>query len=250
MAIITSEQLQAQQLLRHKQIPRNLVTDIGDWLSPTAFTGTKVSFFRIGKSLRFGMHGVFGILATFATTRALRNETDQAVVMACFLGAVTAVYASFILGQVPPASCVAPYTVAPHICAFKAAIALIFYCNIRCLQHYFPSELLYKGLVVAGWWPFVPGNLDWDNLNTYLLVLPRFVGVSADMAKVVLTGDSVSTHALLSVQMFLLVFSFLYSLSFRVKHKAMPFIIYVVTTLAGFCLGVFVVLPDMMAQKK
>eukprot|EP00797_Seminavis_robusta_P030988 Sro661_g183160.2 (215) ;mRNA; f:22367-23011 len=204
----------------------------------------RVSFFQLGKSLKFGLHGIFGTLATIATAWALIDETETSVLVAVYLGSLTAVYASFLLGQVPPASHVAPGIVAPHIDAFKAAIALIFYVGIRCMEPYFPSELLYLSAVVAAWWPFVPKAIDWANGNTYLLVLPRFFAVTFDMINVSVTGSSIQRHDLLAVQMFLLVFSFLYSLSFRVQHKAMPLIIYVVTTLGGACLGVFIVMPE------
>jgi hypothetical protein len=246
MVIITAANIEAQKLLPYRQIPKNVVTRLSDWISKgSSEKPSKITFFRLGKTLKFGLHGMSGIFATLATGWALMGEeTEVSVLAAVFWGSLTAIHASFLLRQVPPASHVAPGIVAPHIDAFKAAIGLIFYVDVRCLQPYFPSDLLYMTAVIAAWWPFVPAVLDWYNWNTYLLVLPRFLAVTFDMMNIVATGQSLPRQDLLSVQMFLLVFSFLYSLSFRVKHKAMPMIIYFVTTLGGAALAAFIVMPE------
>jgi hypothetical protein len=88
--------------------------------------------FRFGK-LRFGLHGLLGILALTCTLAAYyQNPTNLAVLAISQISiSAIAIHAATLLPQVPPFTEIMPGIVAPHKEAFRRTISVMYYLVAR-----------------------------------------------------------------------------------------------------------------------
>ena len=158
----------------------------------TKLTTSKKSvvFFRIG-ALRFGVHGVFGIISTIAVLYSLfKSYLGEAIpfwiaLSIVITSTVNSVGSYPLLPQVPNSSRIASWIIPPHREAFKRTIAIVGYLNIRLVHEWqwvlgresliFPTLLfLYTN------YHFFPRHSDYFNGNTWVFVLPMFLGFNVD----------------------------------------------------------------------
>jgi hypothetical protein len=225
--------------------------------------------FRIGK-LRFGLHGILGILAlTFTLIAYYLYSTNIAIIMISqFLNGIIAMHATTLLPQVPPFTEILPGIVAPHKEAFKRTIAVMHYLVARVTlkvcapaaamlilslttsssdnndnnNNNFDTVYRYLSCAVLAWfwWPLVPSKdpKQWTNGNTWIFIVPIFVGVTADLGQFMyLSQDLMRVEQLLQTQLLGLVLAFGFTLAFR-NYVGMP------TVYLGAALGVWKVLVD------
>jgi len=150
-----------------------------------------VVFFRIG-ALRFGVHGVCGIISTIVVSYSLfKSYRGEAIPFwlafsIVMTSAVNSVGSYNLLPQVPNSSRIASWIVPPHREAFKHAIAIVGYLNIR-LVHEWDCWVLGKEsllfpilLLLYTNYHFFPRHSDYFNGNTWVFVLPLFLGFNID----------------------------------------------------------------------
>jgi hypothetical protein len=150
----------------------------------------RVVFFRIG-ALRFGVHGVFGIIGTCVVSYALfksymRESIPLWLALSTVITSTTSSVGSYgLLPQVPTTSQIASWIFPPHKEAFKRTVAIVGYLNIRLVHEWqwvlgresviFPFLLfLYTN------YHFFPRNSDFFNGNTWVFVIPMFLGFNID----------------------------------------------------------------------
>ena len=150
---------------------------------------------RLG-SLRFGLHGVLGVcnclliptalLAAHAAPTLSTITSSLAVVGT----ASTALSSIQLLDQVPKTSFIAHNIIPPHREAFKRTIAIVGYLDLR-LAHelgWFDMLSAYRVdvfgamLVLYNLWFFFPRG-SFDNGNTWVFVVPMWLGISIDTAQ-------------------------------------------------------------------
>jgi|AntRauTorckE5430_2_1112549.scaffolds.fasta_scaffold05050_2 hypothetical protein len=156
----------------------------------------KLIFFRIGP-LRFGIHGVAGILGTVFVSYALflshfGHQISFWLSGAVVISTLTSAIGSYnLLYQVPTTSHISSWIFPPHREAFKRTISIIGYLNLRLIHHWqwWDVSLLGGGresiifpllLFIYTNHHFFPTHADYSNGNTWVFVLPMFLGFNAD----------------------------------------------------------------------
>jgi len=156
----------------------------------------KLIFFRIGP-LRFGIHGVAGILGTVFVSYALfLSHFGQQISFwlsgAVVISTLTSAIGSYnLLYQVPTTSHISSWIFPPHREAFKRTISIIGYLNLRLIHHWQWWDVsLFGGgresiifpllLFIYTNHHFFPTHADYSNGNTWVFVLPMFLGFNAD----------------------------------------------------------------------
>ncbi|KAI2508974.1 hypothetical protein MHU86_5469 [Fragilaria crotonensis] len=174
------------------------------------------------RSLRFGFHGMWAMLTMLVTTICIISENDVYFWPSVIGNQVLAMHAYSLLDQVPLSTKICRGFVAPHREAFKRTIAMMLYTNLRLVHPWIPSGLLYYPLLAVTWWQFVPLNSDFRNGNTWIFVVPMFVGVSLEMAQSLLMEHHcgglpslVPPRILLVVNWSAMVMAFGFTLAFR-----------------------------------
>jgi hypothetical protein len=177
--------------------------------------GTPPFLFRIG-ALRFGLHGIAGLLSTIAVTMGLiwkischtsqDNDHHFATKPIPFSLAFTIASSSLIaslvgsrglLSQVPTTSHISSWIFPPHREAFKRTISIIVYLNLR-LAHEWKWRISFCGAAAGGGddcilfpmllsfytiYSFSPFKSSLSNGNTWVFVIPMFVGFCIDSWK-------------------------------------------------------------------
>jgi hypothetical protein len=257
----------------HKHQDTHLNRSMPPRSAPASLSHQQHFVFRFGK-LRFGLHGLLGILAlTFTLTAYYQNPTNFAVLATSQISiSAIAFHAAALLPQVPPFTEIMPGIVAPHKEAFRRTISVMFYLVARVtlstvcaapimeilqgvgigvsstssgntqfvLQHDAYFRYLCCAVLAWFWWPLVPSLRDpsqWLNGNTWIFVFPIFIGVTGDFWQYVAYGDVIRVEQLLQTQILGLVLSFAFTLAFR-NYLSMP------TVYAGAALGVFKTLQE------
>lgn len=152
-----------------------------------------IVFFRIG-ALRFGVHGVVGIISVIQVSYALFSSyMGHAIPSWLALSAVSSCIINSVgsyelLNQVPTTSKIASWIFPPHREAFKRTIAITGYLNIRLLhewQWFLGRESILFPLILFMYtnYHFFPFNSDYSNGNTWVFVLPMFLGFNIDTFK-------------------------------------------------------------------
>lgn len=158
----------------------------------------RIIFFRIGP-LRFGIHGVAGMLSLILTSISLYYSYYEIQAISLPLGSAvvsTSLLASIgsygLLQQVPTSSKITSWIIPPHKEAFKRTIAIIGYLNIRLIHQWqwfdmiFGIEKVKQSifvpilLLVYTMYHFFPLGASLSNGNTWVFVLPMFLGFSFD----------------------------------------------------------------------
>lgn len=173
-------------------------------------------------SLRFAIHGVWAILTFVVTSAGILSNDERYLWPSIVTNECLAVHAYSLLEQVPLSTKIIPGFVAPHREAFKRTIAMMHYTNLRLLKDVLPQTLHYPLLAVA-WWQFQPFNSDFRNGNTWVFVVPMFVGVTLDLCQSILMahgycsgmGDMVAWQWLLGVHLSAQIMAFGFTLAFR-----------------------------------
>lgn len=173
------------------------------------------------KSLRFGFHGLWAVLTMLVTTVGIIWENNVTVWLAMVGNQVLAMHAYSLLDQVPLSTRICRGFVAPHREAFKRTIAMMLFTNLRLIQPWIPSGV-YLPLLALAWWQFVPLNSDFGNGNTWIFVIPMFVGVSLETAQSLLMEHHcgglpslVPKRFLLALHWSAMVMAFAFTLAFR-----------------------------------
>ena len=154
----------------------------------------RVIFFRIGP-LRFGVHGVAGILGTIFVSYALilshhNHSISTWLSIAIVISTVTSSLGSYsLLSQVPKQSHITSWIFPPHREAFKRTIAIIGYLNLRLVHQWQWTVPLFHNdesfifpivLLLYTNYYFFPFRLDYKNGNTWFFIVPMFVGFNID----------------------------------------------------------------------
>lgn len=161
-------------------------------VNPTApqLKRERAIFFRLGP-LRFGFHGIFGMLGIIAVSYAFFKSFmgESIPLWLAFSILVTTLSSSFgsygLLSQVPKTSKIASWIFPPHKEAFKRTIAIVGYLNIRLVHEWqwiLGNESLVFPLLLSFYtsYHFFPRQTDYFNGNTWVFVIPMFIGFSTD----------------------------------------------------------------------
>lgn len=208
------------------------------------------TIFCTGK-LQWGSHGLLGAMCIVLTecsrrsipiNEKLSNSALSLLIFCQILNWTLARRANRLLGQVPLYTQIIPGVVAPHKEAFRRTIGSMYYLISRVVCHIVFQQLgildghalaqfyLSLATIVWQWYSLVPGfNLAVLNGNTWIFVIPIFVGVSGDLWQYI-NGDVISIPQLLQVQLTGLLLAFGFTLAFR-KYIPMP-IVYAIATVA------------------
>ncbi len=156
---------------------------------------TRYILFRVGP-LRFGVHGISGILGTIFVSHALwRSFHSQEITFLQSLAVVSTSLTSSVgsyglLSQVPTTSQISSWIFPPHKEAFKRTIAIVGYLNLRLVHEWgwlslFGNESMLFPVVLFLYtnYHFFPRTLDYANGNTWVFVIPMFVGFNIDTWK-------------------------------------------------------------------
>lgn len=169
----------------------------------------------------FGFHGSLGIACAVLHVVALSlTSPPRHVVVACVATSTTlALHARSLVAHAPLRTVIAKGVVAPHREAFKRTIAMMLYVNLRiCKQAgILPQRRwLYETLLLLGVAQFIPTK-NLSNGNTWVFVVPMFVGASLDAFWQLLDAPTtrVTLRFLLSTQLGALCLSFAFTLAFR-----------------------------------
>lgn len=146
-----------------------------------------------------------------------------------------------------PYSNILPGIRAPHKEAFRRTISVLHYTVTRIAtkqlllfvqllhnQHYYRTTTLQAvsvTLLVWRWWPLVPSfsTADLVNGNTWIFVMPIFIGVTGDLWQVLSSlllhqqNDIVSFRQILQVQWIAQIIAFAFTLAFR-NYLSMPWV--------------------------
>ena len=211
--------------------------------------------FRWGKLL-FGFHGLLGITCLVLTSTAIYHPSLLWIlIFPSQIGNLILVNdASFLLDQVPKSTQIFPGVVAPHKEAFQRTIWVMQYLIARVItkffhehiQNYIPTNEYYITLVesiVILWryYPLIPQlSIDWWNGNTWIFVIPIFIGVSGDIYVYFMYGDIFQIYHLLLGELLGLCLAFGFTLGFR-HYIPMP-VVY-----CGAALAVWVIIQQGIA---
>lgn len=179
-----------------------------------------VYYFRWGR-LRFGFHGLCATLSLLVTLSALlsRQHPDPWVVVSILLNTITAYDARSLLDQVPLKTEIVPGIVAPHREAFQRTMSMMHYGNLRIVGKLFHMEenmSLYRlVLLIFSLYCFFPYQSNLKNGNTWIFVVPMFLGVSLDMLQLVWLRNVVQLYHYLVIEISALCIAFWFTLAFR-----------------------------------
>jgi hypothetical protein len=222
---------------------KSAVTNFTAW-SPQRRRSTSTSSIRVGK-LQFGVHGALGLATLVLTMGAILWPHFVLGFMVpsqmCILLLVSHATTGALLQQVPHSTQIFPGVVAPHKEAFLRTAWMMQYLAarviIKCVPQsnnvftvaqydYFHAIL---APIILAWrgYQLVPKfySTDWYNGNTWIFVVPMFVGVCADAYQQYRHNDLVDTVDLLAVELSGLLMAFAFTLGFR-QHIPMP-VVYV-----------------------
>mmetsp|Transcript_14510 Transcript_14510/g.22109 ORF Transcript_14510/g.22109 Transcript_14510/m.22109 type:complete len:255 (-) Transcript_14510:167-931(-) len=178
--------------------------------------------FKMGP-LRFGFHGIWAMLTFTATCICIATPYNSILLFATMVfNEGLAIHAYSLMDQVPLSTKICKGFTAPHREAFKRTIAMMHYTNLRLLQSLGIPDFLYLILLPFSWRQFWPFTSDFSNGNTWIFVVPMFVGVSLDMMQSLFTKyycgseyDLVSWQWLLGVHLSAMIMAFAFTLAFR-----------------------------------
>lgn len=213
--------------------------DKGSVTSPTANHSRYVAF-RFG-NLLFGWHGIVGITCVILTSTAIYHPYLSWTVVIpsqiCNLLLVNDAYS--LLNQVPKSTQIFPGVVAPHKEAFQRTIWVMQYLIARVAMKVFQqqvhdnfgtpdieyfSSILASVIVSWRYYPLVPQlHTDWWNGNTWIFVIPIFIGVSGDVYVYFMHGDIFEIFHLLLGELLGLCLAFGFTLGFR-RYIPMPIV--------------------------
>lgn len=155
----------------------------------------RLVFFRIGP-LRFGVHGVAGIFGTAFVSYGLylshfEHPLPFSVSAGIVISTLTNAIGSYgILSQVPVTSCITSWIFPPHKEAFKRTISIVGYLNLRLIHHWkwiWKTESLFFPVLLFIYtnYNFFPTQFytDYSNGNTWVFVIPMFVGFNIDSTR-------------------------------------------------------------------
>ena len=199
-------------------------------------------FFRIGK-LHFGWHGFWGISSLVFTTTSIivyknfdngdNQQQQQPFVpflvlwISQLVNTILSIHAQRLLPQVPHSTRIMPHVVAPHKEAFIRTIRCMWYLVLRVvgleLGRY--NEILLLGgqltttavrfvhrVLLGGFWYLLVPRRQFQNGNTWIFVVPIFVGVTGDL---LFLQELLQVHHLLQIQLTGSVLAFCFTLAFR-----------------------------------
>lgn len=177
-------------------------------------------YFRWG-SLRFAFHGIWATMTMVITTLCIVLENyDLLLLPSIIANQALASHAYSLLDQVPLSTKICRGFEAPHREAFKRTSAVMTYTNLRLAQPWIPTIVYYPALAFL-WTQFPPINSDFRNGNTWIFVIPMFIGVSLDMAQSLVMEHHcalpslVPVRWLLGVQLSAMGMAFAFTLAFR-----------------------------------
>lgn len=195
--------------------------------------------FRLGKLL-FGFHGLLGITCVVLTSTTIHYPSLQFFLVIpsqiCNLILVNDAYS--LLNQVPASTQIFPGVVAPHKEAFQRTIWVMQYLIARVITKFLHHKLLYfvipynykylsileSAIVIWRYYPLVPKlHIDWWNGNTWIFVIPIFIGVSGDIYVFFMYGDIFQIYHLLLGELLGLSLAFGFTLGFR-HYIPMPIV--------------------------
>ena len=194
--------------------------------------------FRFGKLL-FGFHGLLGITCLVLTSTAIHHPSLiwKLVLPSqiCNLMLVNDAYS--LLSQVPTSTQIFPGVVAPHKEAFQRTIWVMQYLIARISTKFFHEPLrnsistdgnyisiLESIVILWRYYPLIPQlNIDWWNGNTWIFVIPIFIGVSGDIYVYFIYGDIFQIYHLLLGELLGLCLAFGFTLGFR-RYIPMPIV--------------------------
>jgi len=197
-------------------------------IAPT--NGTTVSnhkplvYFSIGK-LRFGHHGILATSALIITLLAYLTLATPIMLCSMLLTTMTAWDARSLMSQVPIRSTIVPGITAPHREAFQRTMSIMYYANVRMASFILqlPNNWVHKVLLGYMWTLFLPLTSSLENGNTFIFVIPMFIGVTLDIyqAIVLVPPEMTSSRSMIDVSFYLLLqlsalgISFFFTLAFR-----------------------------------
>ena len=194
--------------------------------------------FRFGKLL-FGFHGLLGITCLVLTSTAIHHPSLLWKLVLpsqiCNLMLVNDAYS--LLSQVPTSTQIFPGVVAPHKEAFQRTIWVMQYLIARISTKFFHESLrnsistdgnyisiLESIVILWRYYPLIPQlNIDWWNGNTWIFVIPIFIGVSGDIYVYFIYGDIFQIYHLLLGELLGLCLAFGFTLGFR-RYIPMPIV--------------------------
>ena len=194
--------------------------------------------FRFGKLL-FGFHGLLGITCLVLTSTAIHHPSLLWKLVLpsqiCNLMLVNDAYS--LLSQVPTSTQIFPGVVAPHKEAFQRTIWVMQYLIARISTKFFHEPLrnsistdgnyisiLESIVILWRYYPLIPQlNIDWWNGNTWIFVIPIFIGVSGDIYVYFIYGDIFQIYHLLLGELLGLCLAFGFTLGFR-RYIPMPIV--------------------------
>ena len=194
--------------------------------------------FRFGKLL-FGFHGLLGITCLVLTSTAIHHPSLLWTLVLpsqiCNLMLVNDAYS--LLSQVPTSTQIFPGVVAPHKEAFQRTIWVMQYLIARICTKFFHESLrhsistdgnyisiLESIVILWRYYPLIPQlNIDWWNGNTWIFVIPIFIGVSGDIYVYFMYGDIFQIYHLLLGELLGLCLAFGFTLGFR-RYIPMPIV--------------------------
>ena len=194
--------------------------------------------FRFGKLL-FGFHGLLGITCLVLTSTAIHHPSLLWTLVLpsqiCNLMLVNDAYS--LLSQVPTSTQIFPGVVAPHKEAFQRTIWVMQYLIARICTKIFHESLrnsistdgnyisiLESIVILWRYYPLIPQlNIDWWNGNTWIFVIPIFIGVSGDIYVYFIYGDIFQIYHLLLGELLGLCLAFGFTLGFR-RYIPMPIV--------------------------
>lgn len=203
-------------------------------------------------SLRFGVHGIGGILSVLLTEvcrsrqqPSPRSDDDDTspsfgdlllLISSQVLDFALVYHANGLLPQVPSQTAIVPWIVAPHREAFRRTIGMMQYLVVRILCRVLCQRLrnIDTTLALVGTcaclavpyarlvpWTLLRGSPDnrrqhlLGNGNTWIFVLPIWLGTTGDLWQMIRWGDVISVRQLLQVELVGLGLAFGFTLAFR-----------------------------------
>lgn len=221
--------------------------------------GRPFSFFHLG-ALRFGVHGVGGVVCCVLTEFCRRRtkeqpfddddgEEEETTILLLFILLLSSQVGNFalathagatLLGQVPHQTAIVTWPcriVAPHREAFVRTTGMTQYLVVRVVcklvfgrtmmqQNAVASETMKRYITLAClalpyFGTLVPRSLAWTNGNTWIFVIPIWLGTTGDWISMAIWGDVIALHQLLQVQLVGLFLAFGFTLAFR-QYVPMP----------------------------
>eukprot|EP00977_Amphora_coffeiformis_P016095 scaffold4884_cov165-Amphora_coffeaeformis.AAC.5 len=223
-------------------------------MTATISRSRRIPYLFQAASLRFGVHGIGGLVCVVLTESCRQQqlqqqqqqqqhnmatqetETSSSSLLLLSLLCVSQVlnfslvtHANTLLPQVPNQTAILPWIVAPHKEAFRRTIGMMQYlvvrilCRVSCQTWQLNQRLALYGTCgclalpyarLVPWTLFAQnGNLG--NGNTWIFVLPIWLGTTGDLWQMIQWGDLISVAQLLQVEMVGLGLAFGFTLAFR-----------------------------------